>query len=165
MSNPFSWDYLSTVPGQNEVFGPLAIIYLAIFIVGFIFALVIYNNQGKQLFSNPAMYNLFRRWSGWAATVFGAGLFFFLIRALQINPFTFAMRFWMWVTLLALVVIFVFMVLDYRKNYKRELSEWEARKNREAHLKPLTTVGNKKQAQAAIAASTSGRPVKRKRRV
>jgi len=163
VSNPLSWEYLKVVPGPNEVFGPLAILYLAIFVIGFIFSLVIYNNQGKQLFCNPAMFNLFRRWSGWASFVFGAGLFFFLIRALQINPFTFAMRFWMWVTLAGLGVIFVLMILDYRKNYKRELADWERRKQREAHLKPLTTVGNRKQAQAAIAAS-SGRPVKRKRR-
>ena len=163
MSNPVSWDYLKTVPGPNEVFGPLAIVYLVFFCAGFVFALLIYNNQAKQLFANPPMFRLFRRWSGWALSVFAAGLFFFLIRALQINPFTLAMRFWMWATMFGLFVIFVLMVLDYRKHYKRELAEWEARKQREEHLRPLTTVGNRKQAQAAIAAS-SGRPVRRRRR-
>jgi len=31
LDNPISWDYLSTVPGPNEVFGPLAILYLVVF--------------------------------------------------------------------------------------------------------------------------------------
>ena len=100
MDNPISWDYLSTVPGPNEVFGPLAILYLVFFVVGFVVSLVVYNNQGKKLFPNPVIFRLVRRWAGWTSVIFGAGIFFFLIRALQINPFTFAMRFWMWVTLL-----------------------------------------------------------------
>ena len=163
MDNPISWGYLKTVPGPNEVFGPLAILYLIIFGAGFIFSVVIYNNQGKQLFSNPVIYRFFRKWAGWFLVVFGSGLFFFLIRALQINPFTFAMRFWMWVTLISLAVVTLLMAWDMRQNYKRELAEWEKRKEREKHLKPLASVGTKKQAQAAIAAS-SGKPVRRRRR-
>ena len=66
MDNPISWDYLSTVPGPNEVFGPLAILYLVFFAAGFIVSLAIYNNQGTRLFPNPVMFRLVRRWAGWA---------------------------------------------------------------------------------------------------
>ena len=162
MDNPVSWDYLSTVPGPNEVFGPLAIMYLAVFVAGFIVSLVIYNNYGRGLFANPVMFRLFRKWSGWALVVFGSGLFFFLIRALQINPFTFAMRFWMWVTMLGLAVVLVLLAIDYRRHYAADLATWESRKERDKYLKPLTTVAGRKQARAALA--TTARPVKRRRR-
>ena len=162
MDNPISWDYLSTVPGPNEVFGPLAIMYLAVFLIGFAISLVFYNNRGRQLFANPVMFRLVRRWAGWALVVFGSGIFFFLIRALQINPFTFAMRFWMWVTVLGLLVLFVMLAIDFRRKYATDLAAWEARKKREEYLKPLASVAGRNKASAALA--TSPRPVVKKRR-
>lgn len=162
MDNPISWDYLSTVPGPNEVFGPLAILYLVAFIAGFALSLVFYNNQGRKLFPNPVMFRLVRRWAGWAAVVFGAGIFFFLIRALQINPFTFAMRFWMWATVLALMAIAALLAVDIKRRYKADVAEWQSRKQREEYLRPLATVAGKKHASAALA--TSPRPVRKRRR-
>jgi cytochrome c biogenesis protein CcdA len=162
LDNPISWDYLSTVPGPNEVFGPLAIIYLAIFGAGFALSLLIYNNQGKKIFPNPVMFRIFRRWAGWAAFVFGAGIFFFLIRALQINPFTFAMRFWMWMTMLGLFVISVLLLLDIKRRYKTDLADWNARVQRQEYLRPLASVAGRKHAHAALA--TNPRPVRKRRR-
>jgi cytochrome c biogenesis protein CcdA len=162
LDNPISWDYLSTVPGPNEAFGPLAIIYLAIFAAGFAFSLMVYNNQGKRVFPNPVMFRIFRRWAGWASFVFGAGIFFFLIRALQINPFSFAMRFWMWMTLLALVVILVLLLIDIKRRYQVELADWNARVQRQEYLRPLTSVAGRKHASAAL--TTSPKPVRKRRR-
>jgi phosphoglycerol transferase MdoB-like AlkP superfamily enzyme len=163
LDNPISWDYLSTVPGPNEVFGPLAILYLIVFVAGFVVTLLIYNNQGKQLFPNPVAYRLVRRWAGWALVVFGAGIFFFLIRALQINPFTFAMRFWMWVTVLALGALVILTMIDFRRHYKEQMANYNARKQREEYMKPLQAAGGSKRATSA-ALATSPRPIKKKRR-
>jgi hypothetical protein len=162
LDNPISWDYLSTVPGPNEVFGPLAILYLIVFVAGFIVSLAIYNNQGKKLFPNPIMFRLVRRWAGWTSVIFGAGIFFFLIRAIQINPFTFAMRFWMWVTVLALVGVVGLLLIDIKRRYHPELADWNNRKQRDQYLRPLASVAGRKQAHAALA--TNPRPVKRRRR-
>lgn len=162
MDNPISWDYLSTVPGPNEVFGPLAILYLVAFIAGFALSLAIYNNQGKNLFPNPIMFRFVRRWAGWTSVIFGAGIFFFLIRALQINPFTFAMRFWMWVTVLALFAVFFLLAVDIKRRYKTEIANWQARKQREEYLRPLASIAGKKHASAALA--TNPRPVRKRRR-
>jgi hypothetical protein len=162
LDNPISWDYLSTVPGPNEVFGPLAILYLVVFVAGFIVSLAIYNNQGKKLFPNPIMFRLVRRWAGWTSVIFGAGIFFFLIRAIQINPFTFAMRFWMWVTVLALVGVVGLLLIDIKRRYHPELADWNNRKQRDQYLRPLASVAGRKQAHAALA--TNPRPVKRRRR-
>jgi hypothetical protein len=144
------------------VFGPLAILYLIVFVAGFIVSLAIYNNQGKKLFPNPIMFRLVRRWAGWTSVIFGAGIFFFLIRAIQINPFTFAMRFWMWVTVLALVGIVGLLLIDIKRRYHPELADWNNRKQRDQYLRPLASVAGRKQAHAALA--TSPRPVKKRRR-
>jgi hypothetical protein len=94
--------------------------------------------------------------------VFGAGIFFFLIRAIQINPFTFAMRFWMWVTVLAMLVLVALVIVDFSRRYKEQLAEYQARKQREEYLKPLSSVAGRRHAGAALA--TSPRPVKKRRK-
>ena len=161
MDNPFSWEYLSTVPGQNEVWGPLAILYVLAYAVGFAISLVIYNGGGRRLFPNPVMYRMLKRWSSWALLVFGAGLFFFAIRALQINPFTFAMRFWMWVTVVGLAVLIVLVALDFQRRYPAALAAFKERRQREEYLRPLSTVAGRRHAAAALGGN---RPVRRKRR-
>ena len=55
MDNPFDWDYLKTVPGPNEVFGPLSIAYLVLFIVGLIVSIVVYNGWAKKRFPDPVL--------------------------------------------------------------------------------------------------------------
>jgi hypothetical protein len=47
MENPFSWDYMTTIPGPNEVFGPFAIVYLIVFGVGFALAVFLYNDGAR----------------------------------------------------------------------------------------------------------------------
>ena len=161
MDNPFSWDYLSTVPGQNEVWGPFAILYIAIYGIGFVVSVVLYNGGGRSLFPNHVMYRMLKRWSSWALLVFGAGLFFFVVRALQINPFTFAMRFWMWVTVLGLVALAALVALDFQRRYVSALAALRERQKREEYLKPLSSVAGRRHASMAVAGK---RPVQRRRR-
>ncbi|MDQ3222222.1 MAG: hypothetical protein M3Q75_01920 [Gemmatimonadota bacterium] len=161
MDNPFSWDYLSTVPGQNEVWGPFAILYIAIYGIGFVVGMVLYNGGGRSLFPNHVMYRMLKRWSSWALLVFGAGLFFFVVRALQINPFTFAMRFWMWLTVLGLVTLTALVALDFQRRYVSALAAFRERQKREEYLKPLSSVAGRRHASMAVAGK---RPVQRRRR-
>ncbi len=49
---------------------------------------------------------------------FRLGLFFFLIRWLQINPFGLARRYWLWLSLLALVVLVGYTIWDYKAHYR-----------------------------------------------
>ncbi len=161
MDNPFSWDYLSTVPGQNEVWGPFAVLYISIYALGFAASVVLYNGGGRSIFPNHVMYRMLKRWSSWALLVFGAGLFFFVIRALQINPFTFAMRFWMWATVLGLVALTALIALDFQRRYGSTLQAFKERQRREEYLKPLASVAGRRQASIAVAGK---RPVQRRRR-
>jgi hypothetical protein len=104
MDNPFSWDYLTTVPGQSEVFGPFSVLFALVFGIGFIAA----SFYATRPWAPPLGGHFKKRFVGRAATVIawitGVGLFFFLIRILQINPLNFGMRIWLWLSLLALVV-------------------------------------------------------------
>ncbi|CAN5870121.1 hypothetical protein BH24CHL4_BH24CHL4_02810 [soil metagenome] len=117
MDNPFSWDYLTTVPGPNEVFGPFAIAFLIIFTIGFVVSIVIYNNWAKRRFKNPVLHRMAKRWAGIGLILFTLGLFFFLIRWLQINPFDLGMRIWMWLSVANLIALFGYMVYDHKAHY------------------------------------------------
>jgi hypothetical protein len=96
--------------------------------------------------------------------VFGIGLFFFLIRMLQINPFNFGMRIWLWLSLLALGVAVVYFFLDFRLNYGREMKEFEARQQRQQYLRTSTTAAGARLAGPGAPLVSGARPVKRRRK-
>ena len=162
MDNPFSWDYLSTKPTSNEVFGVFAISFLVIFGVGFLVSLVIYSGGGRRLLRDAVLRKMAVRWSAWVMTICGLGLFFFLIRALQINPFYFGMRIWLWLCLLALVAFAAYMLYDYRSHYPEAKKAYEARKVKNQYLRPGAPVT--RSAGNPGTTVTAPRPVRRRRR-
>lgn len=166
MDNPFSWDYLTTTPGSNEVFGPFAVVFLIIFALGFIASVVIYSNGGKGIIRDPVIRKMARKWSGWALTVFGIGLFFFAIRWLQINPLSFGDRIWLWISLLLLLVLIGFIANDVRKNYRADKLAYEERVRKQQYLRPAAAgAGASQRSTGPGAPLASGpRPVKRRKR-
>jgi hypothetical protein len=138
MDNPFSWDYLTTVPGTDEVFGPFAVIYLIIFGFGFLVSIFLYNDGARYYTKNALKRRLIRRGSAIAMTIFGIGLFFFGIRILQISPFNFGMRLWLWLSMLALVGMFGYFAYYLRVKYPLDLAEYEDRKVKAQYLRPAT---------------------------
>ena len=105
MPNPFSWSYLTTQPASDDVLDGFTIVYAIVMLVGFIIAAYVHYRPWTKPFGR-----MFRRRAVLRATllamwVFGTGLFFFLIRLLQINPFSFGEPIWMWLSLLAVVVL------------------------------------------------------------
>ena len=109
MPNPFSWDYLTTQPASGDVLDGFTIVFAALMLLGFVVTAYVHYRPWTRPFGT-----MFRRRSVLKATtigmwVFGIGLFFFLIRLLQINPFSFGEPIWMWLSLLG-VVAFVVMV-------------------------------------------------------
>jgi hypothetical protein len=162
MDNPFSWDYLTTVPGPNEVFGPFAIVYLVLFLAGFALCVLLYNGIGRKQFPNPVLFNMARRWGGAGIIVFGFGLFFFGIRALQINPFSFGMRIWLWISLLAVLAWLVFIAWDYRTRYEPLLRSYQEQLRREQYTRKGALQANKRITGQNI--PIGARPVRRRRR-
>jgi hypothetical protein len=166
MDNPFSWDYLTTTPGSNEVFGPFAVVFLIVFAIGFVVSVVIYSNGGKGIIPDPILRRMARRWSGWALTVFGLGLFFFAIRWLQINPLSFGNRIWLWISWLLLLALIVVIANDIRKNYRADKLAYEEHRRKQQYLRPVAAgAGATQRTSGPGAPLASGpRPVKRRKR-
>jgi len=168
MDNPFSWDYMRTVPGPDEVFGTFSIAYLIFFIAGFIVSIVVYNGWAKQWFDDPVLHRMARKWAGIAIVIFGLGLFFFLIRWLQINPFGFARRFWLWLTLLAIIVLIVYAIWDYKTHYPALKAQYDEQQRRRQFARSSGHAGASAVARekpyAGAADTRPPRPVRRRRR-
>jgi hypothetical protein len=141
MDNPFSWDYLTTVPETTEVFGPFAIVYLIIFGFGFLAAVYLYNDGARRYAANGVQRRMMQRGSGIAMAVFGVGLFFFGIRILQINPFNFGMRIWLWLCLAAFAAMIGYFAYYLRSIYPLQKQEWENRQVQRQYLRPAHAGG------------------------
>jgi hypothetical protein len=161
MDNPFSWDYLTTTPGSNEVFGAFAIGFLVIFLTGFIASFVAYAGWADRFVKSPLWRRMIRRWSGWALALFSIGLFFFLIRILQINPFTFGQRIWLYLSLLSLVGFIAWCAYDYHRAAPEIRKQIEDRKRMQ---QVAVTVKGTRGGATSATVPVGGRPVKRKRR-
>jgi hypothetical protein len=149
MDNPFSWDYLTTVPGQDEVFGPFSVLFAIVFGLGFLAA----SFYATRPWAPPLGGRFKKRFVARSATIVawitGIGLFFFLIRILQINPLSFGMRIWLWLSLVALALAF----------------GWFAVQAREARRSNVPAVGSKSSQRTVNQAVTHRRPrpVRRRR--
>lgn len=161
MDNPFSWDYLSTVPGKNEIFGAFAIGFLIIFGVGFIISFVSYAGWADRYVKNSVLRHLSRKYAGWALSLFAVGLFFFLIRILQINPFTFGRRIWLYLCLVALAGFLGLLLVEYRRSAPMISKQIEDRKRMS---QVMTNSKGTKITGPGAPLAVGGRPVKRKRR-
>lgn len=168
MDNPSNWDYMKTVPGPDEVFGPFSIAYLILFIVGFVAAIVVYNGWAKQRFHDAVVHRMARKWAGIAIVIFGLGLFFFLIRWLQINPFGFARRYWLWLSLLALVALAVYAVWDYKTHYPELKAQYDEQQRRRSFSRASGQGGQssveRANPYAGVSSGPRPRPVKKRRR-
>lgn len=139
--------YLTDVPGANDVVGPFSFLYLVFFALGFLVSCFYYYRPWQ-----PPAGRLFRRKSVRKATtiamwIFGAGLFFLGIRLLQVNPFGFGMRLWMYLCFLAAAIMLL-------------IFAWEARK---ALRKPRPEYGAVRDRASAYYRQPPRRPVKRRR--
>jgi hypothetical protein len=101
MPNPFDWDYLTTPPASNDVLDAVTIVFLALFLVGFVVAAYVYYRPWTRPFGRLFRRRAVMKVCNIAMWIFGAGLFFFLIRLLQINPITFGEPIWLWLSFLA----------------------------------------------------------------
>ncbi len=167
MDNPFDWDYLRTVPGTNEVFGPFSIAYLVLFLIGLALSIVVYNGWAKKRFTDPVTHRMARKWAGIAIVIFGLGLFFFLIRWLQINPFGFGRRYWLWLTLVALLGLAIYAVWDFRTHYTALRAQYDEKQLRRSYARGTHTGSTASERGKQLATTPQAprpRPVVKKRR-
>ncbi len=123
----FSWQRLTSVPFEDEILGPLATVYLIIFIAGFLTAAVLYWRAPARFKANAPLRRLSRR----SASIFMA---FFGFRVLGL-PFL-GWRLWLWVSLLALLVAIGYVAWYARARYPAERQAFEAQQLKRRYQQP-----------------------------
>ncbi len=114
MPNPFDWNSLTTAPNSGDVLQPFAVIYAFIFVAGFVISTYLYYRPWTRPVGQRYRRKSVIMAMGIAMWVFGIGVFFFLIRLLQIDPLTFGRPIWMWLSVLAALLLMVVIALGSR---------------------------------------------------
>lgn len=151
MKNPFDWDYLTTAPKSGEVLGPYSTLYLVIFAAGFILAAYLYYRPWTKPIGTYVRRKTARKASNIALWIFGTGMFFFLVRMLQINPFTFGERIWMYLSFAAFLILFSIFAIRFNSARKATIAERRAIASNKRH--------------AVVRANPVKRPVRRRTQV
>ncbi len=133
----WSWDYLNHRPNEDEMFGPFSTAYLVLFILLFFATVFLYNEGGRYLTPEPVRRKYLRKYAGFLLIPVTLALFFFSFRILQIDPFTFGRRIWLYLALLGTVGILVYAALDMRKHYQRDVAAQQRIQTR-GRYKPAT---------------------------
>jgi hypothetical protein len=108
------WDYLTSAPEPDEVFGPFSTVYLLICAVGLVVAFLLYSRPGILWSRHLMRISTTRRWATIFIWIFSLGFMFFIIGWLQINPFTLGNRIWLVLTLIAAAIAAVLLILEMR---------------------------------------------------
>jgi hypothetical protein len=135
MDNPFTWDNLTRTPAAADIFSLPAIIFFVVFAIGFVAAAFLSNQGARRFGTNPVKRRGIQHCATIALYVFGAGLFFFGVRALNINPFSFGAPIWLWLSVLALIVLAVYCIWYWKFVYPERLAAYEARQLKQQYLK------------------------------
>lgn len=135
MENPFSWDYLTSAPQSGEIFGPWSTLFLVFCAVGLIVGFLL-NTRPQMLWTRRLMrVASARRWGSVLMWIFSIGMFFFIVRWLQINPFTFGNRIWLYLTAMAAIIAIALMVVQIR--YEAVALETERRATQHAKARGI----------------------------
>jgi small-conductance mechanosensitive channel len=134
VQNPLSWNYLTNVPARDQIFGPLAIIYLAIFVLGLLVTVIV-NNQTRRIFPTNRLHRetlhtiTYRAMWGWAT-----GLIFFGCRLLGLNFL--GWRLWEYACLVAVLGVVAYTVWWLRVKYPTRVAKFHKEQRRKAYLRP-----------------------------
>lgn len=158
MDNPFSWDSLTRTPAAADVFSVPAIIFFVVFAIGFVGAAFLTNQGAGRLASHPVKRRAIQHCAGIALYVFGAGLFFFGVRALNINPFSFGSPIWLWLSVLAVIVLVGYCYRYWKVTYPARRRSYEQRQLKQQYLRPAKGSAAKPAAPKAAKAAAAGRP-------
>ena len=118
MENPFSWDYLTTVPGSDDVFDLWASLFLVVMAFILVAGFLLYLRPQVMWSRRMLRIQSARRWGWTFIWISFFGFFFFLVGWLQINPFTFGERIWLLITLIIALIALTLMVVQIQVESK-----------------------------------------------
>jgi hypothetical protein len=116
------WAWLITPPAKGEVLDLFGALCLLIFAPGYVLSAYLAGPGAGRLGTDPVQVAGIRQWASIGVWVFGAGLFFFGARVLQINPLWFGAPIWLLGSILAVVFAAARCVDWWRTVYPAELA-------------------------------------------
>lgn len=161
MNNPFSWEYLNTALAAEDVFDLFGVLFLIVFGLGFVVALYLSNAGAFRIATHPVARRGVRRCAGIGTVVFGTGLFFFGVRALGIDPFTFGRPIWLWLCVIAAITWASYCFYYARTIYPEQRQTHERQQVKQRYLRPAAAGSAASLRQAA---TRPARPTRRRRR-
>jgi hypothetical protein len=132
------WSWLVTPPGTDTVFDPFGAVFVLVFGVGFVASSYLSGPGVAGAARNPVQRAGIARWASIGVPIFGAGLFFFGVRALQINPLSFGAPIWMVGTVVVLAIAAIRCAVWWRTVYPQELARWMEESRGSDELAPAT---------------------------
>jgi hypothetical protein len=133
------WIWLSTPPALGEVIDAFGLFSLLLFAPGFAGSAYFAGPGARHLGNDPVQLAGIRYCASIGLWVFGAGLFFFGVRVLQINPLSFGEPKWVVGSFVAVIFATARCVEWWRTDYPVEL----ARRVATETLYPLTDLGSR----------------------
>lgn len=112
--------------------------------VGFIAALLAYNDVGGLSKRYPIASKEIQRAAAIAAVLFGLGLFFFAFRFLHVSAFGFYKRFWLYLVLLALLAEAGYYIWWARTVYPAKVRAVAAEQLKRRYLEPAYAGGGRR---------------------
>src|SRR5687768_11215966 len=116
------WIWLSTPPGKSEVLDPFGPFCLLLLVPGFVTSAYLSGPGAGRLAKDPVQLAGVKYCASIGLWVFGAGLFFFGVRVMQINPLSFGEPKWLLGSVVAIVFATARCVDWWRTEYPAALS-------------------------------------------
>jgi hypothetical protein len=116
------WTWLSTPPGKGEVLDPFGLFCLLLLAPGFVISAFLAGPGARRLAQDPVRLAGVKYCASIGLWVFGAGLFFFGARVMQINPLSFGEPKWLVGSVVAIVFAAAHWIDWWRTEYPAALS-------------------------------------------
>jgi hypothetical protein len=114
--------WLGTPPTKNEVLDPFGAFCLLLHVPGFVVSAYLAGPGADRLAKNPIQLTGIRHWASIGLWLFGAGLFFVGVRAMQINPLSLGQPIWLLGSVVATVIVAARCVDWWRTVYPTDLA-------------------------------------------
>ncbi|HET7035802.1 MAG TPA: hypothetical protein VFI42_09000 [Thermomicrobiaceae bacterium] len=147
------WHYLTAPTFEVPTWGPFSIAFLAVFGLGFVASIVLYNDLGRLLrkHTDRLVAAMVQRFAGFGIAVFAIGLFFFAMRYLSISAFTLSMRVWLYFSSLLLLALGAYALYYLMRVYPAQVKARDAEllKRRYLAATPAATSADRKRRKRA----------------